>query len=206
MHSHQTKGPTLSAEEAMQRLREGNERFLQGTSHFPRFQKEILADLALGQQPYATILSCSDSRVPPELLFDAGFGALFVVRVAGNVISPEVWGSLQYAGAHLRTPLFLVLGHEGCGGVQAAIDTKFHGVSQRSRIQALVDAIIPGLAGLDPNLPPQVLLSRAVEANVRWSMHQILEAPEGRAAMEEGHARIIGAIYEIESGRVRVLP
>ncbi len=206
MDSHQTEGPALSADEALQRLKEGNERFLRGTSHLPRMQKEILADLARGQRPYATILCCSDSRVPPELLFDAGFGELFVVRVAGNIISAEVAGSLQYAGSHLRTPLFLVLGHEGCGGIQAAIETRFRGASQRSRIQALVDAIIPGLAGLDPNLPPDELMSQAVEANVRWSMHQILESPEGRVAVAEGRAKLVGAIYEIDSGRVRFLP
>ena len=86
-------------------------------------QKEILADLAQGQHPYATILSCSDSRVPPELIFDAGLGELFIIRVAGNVISAEVAGSLQYAGRHLHTPLFVVLGHTNCGAVAAAINT-----------------------------------------------------------------------------------
>ena len=108
--------------------------------------KETLADLAKGQQPFATILGCSDSRVPPELIFDANFGELFIVRVAGNVISPEVMGSLQYAGAHLRTPLFVVLGHEGCGAVKAALEHKFGATEHRSRIQNLVDNILPGLA------------------------------------------------------------
>src|SRR3954469_23074242 len=103
--------PTLSAEDALLRLKAGNERFLAGDARFPTVQKEILADLAKGQHPYATILSCSDSRVPPELIFDAGFGELFIVRVAGNILSPEVAGSLQYAGRHLCTPLFVVLGH-----------------------------------------------------------------------------------------------
>ena len=149
----------LSAEEALQRLIAGNERFLRGDSRFPRIQKEILAHLAKGQHPYATILSCSDSRVPPELIFDVGFGELFIVRVAGNVISPEVGGSLQYAGEHLNTPLFVVLGHEGCGAVEAAIETKLHAVQQRSRIQILVDNIIPGLFDLDPRLPSEARLS-----------------------------------------------
>jgi carbonic anhydrase len=88
-----------------------------------------------GQQPYATILGCSDSRVPPELIFDADFGELFIIRVAGNVISPEVMGSMQYAGAHLHTPLFVVLGHEGCGAVKAAVDSKLDAMEHRSRIQ-----------------------------------------------------------------------
>ena len=105
----------VSADQALQKLIEGNQRFVLGEARFPTVCKETLADLAKGQQPFATILGCSDSRVPPELIFDANFGELFIVRVAGNIISPEVMGSLQYAGRHLLTPLFVVLGHEGCG-------------------------------------------------------------------------------------------
>src|SRR6201993_1080886 len=104
------KQTVLSAEQALQRLIDGNERVLRGGARFSTVCKETLACLKKGQQPYATILGCSDSRVPPELIFDANFGELFIVRVAGNVISPEVMGSLQYAGAHLGTPLFVVLG------------------------------------------------------------------------------------------------
>src|SRR6186997_1806210 len=122
--------PPYSAAEALECLKEGNERFMRGEARFPTVQKEVLADLAKGQQPYATILSCSDSRVPPELIFDAGFGELFIVRVAGNVMSDEVAASLQYAGRHLRTPLFVVLGHTKCGAVSAAIETKLHGTRQ----------------------------------------------------------------------------
>src|SRR6478736_8719056 len=106
--------PLLTAAQALARLREGNERFMQGHARFPTVQKEVLAELAKGQQPYATILGCSDSRVPPELVFDASFGELFVVRVAGNVISAEVMGSFQYAAVYLGTPLFVVLGHQRC--------------------------------------------------------------------------------------------
>ena len=116
-------GPRLTAGEALARLKEGNARFVRGEARFPTVQKDVLAALAKGQRPYVTILGCSDSRVPPELVFDAGFGQLFVVRLAGNVLSPEVAGTLQYAGVHLKTPLFVVLGHEGCGAVQAALRT-----------------------------------------------------------------------------------
>src|SRR5436189_3593271 len=98
-------GPSYTADETLARLVAGNERFLRGEARFPTVQKEVLADLAKGQQPYATILGCSDSRVPPELVFDAGFGELFVVRVAGNVLGSAILGTLQYAGAHLHTPL-----------------------------------------------------------------------------------------------------
>jgi carbonic anhydrase len=194
-----------NAEDALQRLKAGNARFVAGTARFPTVQKEILADLAKGQHPYATILSCSDSRVPPELIFDAGFGELFIIRVAGNVLSPEIAGSLQYAGRHLHTPLFVVLGHTNCGAVAAAIDTRLRGKRQHSRIQLLVESILPGLEDLDPQLTPEAMLAQAVEANVRWTMRQILETPEGRERQTEGSVKLVGATYEIETGLVRFL-
>jgi carbonic anhydrase len=193
------------ADDALQRLKEGNARFVAGTARFPTVQKEILADLAKGQHPYATILSCSDSRVPPELIFDAGFGELFIIRVAGNVLSPEIAGSLQYAGRHLHTPLFVVLGHTNCGAVAAAIETRLHGTRQHSRIQLLVECVLPGLRDLDPQLTPEAMLAQAVEDNVRWTMRQILETPEGRERQVEGRVKLAGAIYEIETGLVRFL-
>ncbi len=195
----------ISADDALQRLIDGNERFRRGEIRFPTVQKEILAQLARGQQPYATILGCSDSRVPPELVFDAGLGELFVVRVAGNVYSPEVSGSLQYAGSHLKTSLFVVLGHAECGAVKAALDTKLHAARQRSRIQILVDDILLGLADLNPQLPESLQLESAVEANVRWTMRQIFDSPEGKVALAEGRKRLVGGIYDIASGRVRFL-
>jgi len=195
----------LEADDAVQRLKAGNARFVAGTARFPTVQKEILAELAKGQHPYATILSCSDSRVPPELIFDASFGELFIIRVAGNVLSPEIAGSLQYAWRHLRTPLFMVLGHTNCGAVAAAIDTQLRGKRQHSRIQLLVESILPGLQDLDPQLTPEAMLAQAVEANVHWTMRQILETPEGRERQVEGRVKLVGAIYEIETGLVRFL-
>jgi carbonic anhydrase len=195
----------LSAEEGLRRLIEGNKRFVTGKARFPTVCKETLAALAKGQQPYATILGCADSRVAPELIFDANFGELFIVRVAGNVISPEVMGSIQYAGSHLHTPLFVVLGHEGCGAVKAAIESKLNGAKHRSRIQILVDNIAPGLSELDTHLSTQDQLAWAVEANVRWSMHQLLETPEGKQAARAGRKKLVGAVFEINSGRVRFL-
>jgi carbonic anhydrase len=132
----------------------GNQRFVRGHARFPTVQKAVLAQLARGQRPYATILGCSDSRVPPELLFDAGFGELFVVRVAGNVISPEVMGTLQYAGVYLRTPLFVVLGHEGCGAVEAALAPSSR-TRQRTRIARLLRNILPGLKDVDSAAAPR---------------------------------------------------
>jgi carbonic anhydrase len=205
MPTNRHQQPIMSADKAMQRLVEGNERFRQGRARFPTVCKETLADLARGQQPYATILGCSDSRVPPELIFDANFGELFIIRVAGNVISPEVLGSMQYAGAHLQTPLFIVLGHEGCGAVKAAVASKLDSVEHRSRIQILVDNILPGLPELDPQSTSPEHLARAVEANIQWSMHQLLETPEMKKAVQEGRAKLVGAVYEIASGYVRFL-
>lgn len=198
-------GVRYTAAEALVRLQEGNERFLRGAARFPTVQKEILADLAKGQQPYATILGCSDSRVPPELVFDAGFGELFVIRLAGNILSPEVAGTIQYAGVHLKTPLFVVLGHEGCGAVQAALQTLRHGTRERSRIEALLHNVLPGLAGVDPELPWEEQMRRAVEANVRWAVKTILAMPEAQQRKVEGVLKLVGAVYDLTTGRVRFL-
>jgi carbonic anhydrase len=197
--------PVYTADEALNRLREGNERFVSGNARFPTIQKEVLADLAKGQHPFATVLGCSDSRVPPELLFDAGFGELFVIRVAGNVLGPSIAGTLQYAGTHLHTPLFIVLGHEGCGAVEAAVAEKLHGARHRSRIALLLKNIVPALDNLDQTLPPAALLSAAVEANVRWTIRELLESPEGQARASVGDVKLVGAVYDIATGRVRFL-
>ena len=177
---------------------------MRGEARFPTVQKEILAELAKGQRPYATIIGCSDSRVPPELVFDAGFGELFIVRIAGNVISPEIMGTLQYAAVHLHTPLFVVLGHEGCGAVQAALAQR-QGAMERTRITRLLDIIVPGLPEMDAGQTPEERMAAAVEANVRWSMRQLFETPEGQARMAEGVVKLVGAVYELTTGRVRFL-
>ena len=194
----------IAAEQGLQKLIAGNQRFMRGQAKFPTVCKETLADLAREQKPFATILGCSDSRVPPELIFDANFGELFIVRVAGNVISPEVMGSLQYAGAHLLTPLFVVLGHAGCGAVKAALEYKLNGVQLRSRIQILVNNILPGLPEFDAPSSQEEKLASAIEANVRWSMHQLLETPEGQNGLKMG-VKLVGAVYDITTGQVRFL-
>jgi carbonic anhydrase len=167
--------------------------------------RETLKGLVNSQQPFATILGCSDSRVPPELIFDTGLGELFVVRVAGNIFSPEVAGSLQYAASHLNTPLFLVLGHQGCGAVKAAVQTRDHGEQHRSRIQTLVDNILKGLPPSDPTLSAEEHLAKAIESNVRWTVKQIVETPEGQARLAENKIKIVGAIYQVTTGQVRLL-
>jgi len=198
--------PALTSQAALRRLIDGNARFVRGESRFTGMRPEALAELAKGQQPFATVLGCADSRVPPELIFDAVLGELFVVRVAGNVLSPEVAGSIQYAGTHLRTPLFVVLGHESCGAVQAALATRLEGVQHRSRIQILVDNILPAIQHVDAALRPEEQLARAVEANVRWHVRQLREFPEAQARIAAGDdVQLVGAIYDIASGHVRFL-
>jgi carbonic anhydrase len=202
--SDHANAATYTADEALARLVQGNARFVRGEARFPTVQKEVLAELSRGQQPYATVLGCSDSRVPPELVFDASFGELFVVRVAGNIISPEIMGTLQYAGLYLRTPLFIVLGHESCGAVQAALATR-RGGAAAAHIALLLDTMRPGLDDVSSELAPEAQLAAGVEANVRWSMRQLRETPEGRARAAEGVVKLVGAVYELETGRVRFL-
>ena len=195
----------VSAAEALERLIDGNRRFLRGELRFPTVHAEVLAELAKDQRPFAMILGCSDSRVPPELIFGAGFGELFVVRVAGNVLSPEVAGSLQYAGVHLRTPLLVVLGHEGCGAIKAALKARRQGPTERSRIQLLVDELLPAISQVDPELSEEAQMAQSVEANVRFIMREILESPEGQMRQAEGRMKLVGAVYELATGRVRFL-
>ena len=189
----------------MARLIEGSERFLRGEARNIRFCQETLANLAAQQRPYATILGCSDSRVAPEVIFDAALGELFVIRVAGNVVSPEVIGSIQYAAAHLDTPSFVVLGHEGCGAVHAALEALHQGVQYRARIARLLESIIPGLTDVSTELDSDEQLQRAVVANVRWAMQQILATPEAKTRATEGRMMLVSAVYEIATGRVRIL-
>lgn len=199
------QSPPCTAEEALARLKAGNERFVAGTARFPTVQKDILAELARGQQPYATILGCSDSRVPPELVFDAGFGQLFVIRVAGNVLGSAILGTLQYAGSQLNTQLFVVLGHEGCGAVEAAIAAKFHGAQHLSRIDVLLENVVHALDGLDAKQPAAELLHQGVEANVRQAVRDLLATPEVQVRLATSGMKLIGAVYDLESGRVRFL-
>ena len=197
--------PQLSASAALKRLKEGNARFLRGRARFPTVQKDVLANLAKKQEPFATILGCSDSRVPPELVFDAGFGELFVVRVAGNVLGRSILGTIQYAASHLHTQLFVVMGHEGCGAVKAAVATKFEGAVHKSRIAMLLRNIVPALKGLDPAQPADALLRSAVEANVRHAVRELQKTPEARIRAATSDMRLVGAVYDLASGRVRFL-
>jgi len=184
---------------------EGNERFLRGTTRWGQVTVASLTRLADGQQPYATILGCSDSRVPPELVFDSSLGELFVVRVAGNVFSGEVAGTLQYASVHLGTPLFVVLGHSGCGALEAALEARRGGHPEDSGIRLLVESVLPALEGIDAALPADAQMVLGVEHNVRWTLRQIAATPEGKARLDDGRLKLVGAIYDMPTGRVHWL-
>ncbi len=204
--NHAAAGRTpKDATEALDWLKEGNIRF---ASSRPRHAHEAASwrkHLKAGQQPFATILACSDSRVPPELVFDQGFGELFVIRVAGNVVSTDVLGSLQYAIRHLHTPLVVVMGHESCGAVTAAVDA-LEGRGKEPRfIAALVAAIEPGLKGLPAELEGADRVHAAVEANVRWSMRQLGALPASQLALKRKKSALVGAVYDIAKGTVRFL-
>lgn len=190
---------------ALERLREGNQRFVAGLSQHATISHECFAGLRESQHPFAIILGCSDSRVPPEMVFDQGFGDLFVIRVAGNIIAPGIGGSIQYAYQHLGTSLLVVLGHEGCGAVKAALAAKFHRAKHPERIQQLVELIEPGLEQIDPALSAAEQLEMGVEVNVRWSLAQVNRTPEVQHAREKGNVLIVGAVYELTSGKVRWL-
>jgi carbonic anhydrase len=193
------------AAQALALLKEGNLRFVSGHLRHAHQAANWRKHLKASQQPFATILACSDSRVPPELVFDRGFGDLFVIRVAGNIIATDVLGSLQYAARHLHTPLVVVMGHESCGAVTAAVDA-LEGRGKEPRfIAALLAAIEPGIKGLPADLKGAARVHAAVEANVRWSMRQLAALPEGQLALKRKKSALVGAVYDIATGTVRFL-
>jgi len=196
----------MTSAEALRRLLDGNARFAAGASQQRQPDPTRLRELAEGQHPFATVLGCSDSRVPPEMVFDQGLGDVFVVRVAGNVVGAEILGSLGYALEHLATPLFVVLGHEGCGAVQAALATRRQGTIAHGPLAELIDAVSPALDEVDPDEPADAQLRHAVEANVRQTVRRLAATPAGRDAVARDRIRIVGAVYELATGRVRLLP
>jgi carbonic anhydrase len=192
-------------EAAMERLKAGNDRFADGKTRHAHEGADWRKQLVAGQKPFATVLGCSDSRAPVELVFDQGFGDLFVVRLAGNVIADDVIGSIAYAGLHLRTPLFVVMGHAGCGAVAAALDAKLKKAKEPELIEPLLKLIDPGLKGLDTKLEYPAMLDAAVEANVRWSLRQLTSIPAARQAVRRYRCVFAGAVYDLQSGKARFL-
>jgi carbonic anhydrase len=197
--------PGVSAREAMERLKKGNQRFMDGRLSAKPDLVGRRKKLVAGQQPFATILSCSDSRVPPELVFDQSLGDIFIIRVAGNIIDTDVLGSIEYAVLHLKTPLLYVLGHQKCGAVDAALAELQGHAHETENITALLHKIIPGLKGLDLKLPPEQLLQAAVEANIRWTVKQLRAAPELKPVLDSKKLALVSGVYELASGNVRIM-
>jgi carbonic anhydrase len=203
---HTASHDIMSAEDALQRLLDGNQRFTRGETLIRGSLRETFSDLDQEQQAFATILGCSDSRVPPELVFDAGIDELFVIRVAGNVFSPEVAQTLLHDELHLHTQLFVVLGHEGCDAVADTLTYGDLGAEPCSGTQILINNILPAPPPFDPELSSTAQLAQAVERNVRRTVRTILNTPEGRTRAAKGLMKLVGAIYEISTRKVRFLP
>lgn len=201
---HETSTP-VTAKEALDHLVQGNARFVAGTSKHGHATNAWIHSLAGGQHPFATVLGCSDSRVPVELVFDQGFGDLFVIRVAGNVVSPEDLGSIEYAVHHLHTQLIVVMGHESCGAVTSALLPATARAHEAHGIQRVLDDIQPALTGIDPSLSEAERVHRGVESNV-WQSVDKLRATAELTTPHEGPAPTIrGAVYDVGTGKVRWL-
>ena len=197
--------PPKDGDEAMERLLAGNERFISGKLNHPHTAAEWRKRLVGGQNPFVTIIGCADSRVPPELLFDQGFGDLFVIRVAGNVIDTDVAGSVEYGVDHLATKLVVVMGHEGCGAVTAALATMANMEKEPNEIQALVGKIKPAIRTFKEGTSFDERLKTSVEDNVRNSVKLLKAIPDLAKAEKESRTKIVGTVYEIETGQVRVI-
>lgn len=195
-------GTVVSGDEVVKALTDGNARYAADTLTFPHVNKGRRAETGKGQQPLATILSCSDSRVPPEFIFDQGIGDVFVIRVAGNVADTDEIGTVEYGVGHLKTPLLVVLGHTKCGAVTAvATGAEVHG-----SIPQLVDNIIPAVKKAretSPDAKVDSLVSEAIKINVWQAIEDIFKrSEEVRHLVKAGSLKVVGALYDIETGRV----
>jgi carbonic anhydrase len=197
-----------TARQALQRLIEGNRRFVAGES-----QRDAAAEhdrrmeLLSNQEPFAIVLGCSDSRVPAEIVFDQGLGDLFVIRVAGNIIAPSQIGSVEFAAERFGVRLVVVMGHSGCGAVVASLEALQQQVESNSpNLGFIVNRIKPGLEKLlqaEPGLPPDRLLARAVRENIRVSLEELRSGSELlETLISDQGLMILGAEYSLETGAV----
>jgi carbonic anhydrase len=185
------------------RLKAGNERFVIDPATPPSVDGEKRKALIKGQTPFAIVLSCADSRVPPEMIFNVGLGDLFIVRTAGQVTDKAVLASLEYAAEHLNVPLLVVMGHDSCGAVKAAIETKAGTPSMGPNLDALVRAITPAFQRMST---PADLdhLRDAVLANIEEVVNDILTSSAiVKHRVGNGTLQIVGAFYDLDTGRVR---
>jgi len=193
--------PTVAPAEAISKLKQGNERCTSGTLQHPGQTAERRTEVAKGQHPFAIIVCCSDSRVPPEIVFDQGLGDLFVLRVAGNVINDESRGSIEYAVDHFGVRLILVLGHQRCGAVEAAKETIAAKAKAPGHIQSLVTAIKPAVeATVNGDL------DATINANVKYVVDALRSStPILKAKVDSGHLQVVGGYYSLDTGAVTFL-
>ena len=201
-------GPGVSAEEALQKLLDGNKRFVENKMNAcgPASSTSAREGLAKGQKPYAIILSCSDSRLPPEVIFDKGLGEIFVVRVAGNIPDPIVLGSIEYAAEHLGSPLVMVLGHERCGAVTATVDAKG---KPEGNIGAIVKKIQPAAKQAKKQAAgkskPEVV-EAATDINTKMVAASLTkDSPVLKHLVKEGKIKIVTAKYDLDDGVVSIM-
>ena len=201
----------VSAREALERLREGNHRFALNLRESDAFLSHARrAALATGQQPFAIILGCSDSRVPAEIVFDQGLGDLFVIRVAGNIVAPSQVGSVEFAAARYDTRLVVVLGHSQCGAVMATLEELQRPTANQSRnLRAIVDRVRPSIEGLlatDLRHDMEALVTQGVRANIRASVNHLRHGSEVlEQLIQNDGLQVVGAEYSLETGVVEFL-
>jgi len=201
----------IPALEALERLREGNARFASGDRCLETFMGHTERDKHVdGQNPFAVILGCSDSRVPVEMVFDQGLGDLFVIRVAGNIVAPSQIGSIEFAAEQFGAQLVVVMGHSQCGAVQATIEQLLRPTDKQSRnLRTIVDRIRPAIEGLLADQPAhdsESLARHAVQANVRASVENLRHGSEIIEGLIQNEGLlVVGAEYSLESGVVEFL-
>jgi len=199
----------IGPDQALELLKAGNKHFVAGHVNLRNDFPEQRAGLTDGQAPYASILCCSDSRVPPELVFDEGLGRLFIARVAGNVLTPELLASLEYAALHSTSRLIVVLGHECCGAVTTAVQTLAQGTAAESpSLQALLDRIFPVVTATqnETELDGPTFIERCTEDNARQTAAAIVaESDALRDLVNKGDIKIVAAKYALADGRVTFL-
>ena len=200
----------ITALDALERLRVGNHRFASGMGSVDDLSNRARrAELVAGQQPFAIVLGCSDSRVPAEIVFDQGVGDLFVIRVAGNVVAPSQVGSVEFAAERFGTRLVVVLGHSQCGAVLATLEELRRPNENQSRnLRSIVDRIRPSVEGLLATalgMDPDALVHEAVRANVRVSANQLRHGSELlERLIDHDGLLVVGAEYSLESGMVDI--
>src|SRR3954451_23795385 len=195
------KKTDLTADQALQLLKDGNQKFVADSPAQAPVSRERRLEIAQGQTPFAVLVSCSDSRVPPQLLFGRGLGELFIIRNAGNTVDTSAMGSIEYAVAELGVPLVVVMGHQRCGAVDAAVSVVRDNATFPGSIGAMIEPIIPAVLSVRDQ--PGDLLDNAVRANVRRIARRLRETePTLLTPQREGRLKVVGAYYSLEDGSV----